>query len=92
MPMSSNDLEVSNGPDKAVLLRAVSNPEKHLHVGFDTAAGPIEAHIDAIEEGGEDGLTFALRGHLTSGNVRGAIFSGTYDSASRTGRLTLRRA
>ena len=90
--MSSNDLEVSNGPDKADLLRAVSNPDKHLHVAFDTPAGPVEAHIDAIEEGGDDGLTFTLRGHLTSGNVRGAVFSGVYDSTGRTGRLTLRRA
>jgi hypothetical protein len=92
MAMSTNDLEVSNGPDKAGLLRAVTNPDQHLHVSFDTAAGLVEAHIDAIEEGGDDGLTFALRGHLTSGNVRGAIFSGLYDSARRTGRLTLRRA
>jgi hypothetical protein len=73
MAMSTNDLEVSNGPDKAGLLRAVTNPDQHLHVSFDTAAGAVEAHIDAIEEGGDDGLTFALRGHLTSGNVRGAI-------------------
>lgn len=92
MTMSSNDLDVSNGPDKSDLLRAVANPEKHLHVSFDTAAGPVEAHIDAIEEGGDDGLTFALRGHLTSGNLRGAVFAGRYDSTSRTGRLVLRRA
>ena len=90
--MASNDLSVSNGPDKADLLRAVANPDAHLHVAFDTADGLVEAHIDAIEEGGNDGLTFSLRGHLTSGNLRGALFSGLYDSASRTGRLVLKRA
>jgi hypothetical protein len=90
--MASNELEVSNGPGKADLLRAVTNPDKHLHVSFDTATDPVEAHIDVIEERGDDGLTFALRGHLTSGNLRGAVFSGVYDTVSRTGRLVLRRA
>jgi hypothetical protein len=90
--MSTNELEVSDGPAKADLLRAVTNPDQHLHVAFATPAGPVEAHIDAIEEGGGDGLIFAVRGHLTSGNLRGAIFSGRYDSGSRTGRLVLRRA
>jgi hypothetical protein len=89
--MSADQIEVSNGPDKADLLRAVANPEKHLHVSFDTPTDAVEAHIDAIEERG-DGLTFALRGHLTSGNLRGAVFSGLYDSGTRTGRLILRRA
>jgi hypothetical protein len=90
--MPSNELDVSNGPDKADLLRAVTNPDQHLHVRFETADGPVEAHIDAIEEGGDDGLTFSLRGHLTSGNLRGAVFSGLYDSTNRTGRLVLKRA
>jgi hypothetical protein len=81
--ISSNELEISGGPDKADLLRAVTNPSRHLHVAF------VEAHID--EEGGDDGLTFALRGHLTSGNLRGAVFFARYDSGSRTGRLVLKR-
>ena len=86
-----DEIQVSNGPDKADLLRAVTNPDRHLHVIFDTADGPVEAHVDAIEEGGEDGLRFAVRGHLTSGILRGAQFAGEYDSASRSGRLKLRR-
>ena len=86
-----DEIQVSNGPDKADLLRAVTNPDRHLHVIFDTADGPVEAHVDAIEEGGEDGLRFAVRGHLTSGTLRGAQFAGEYDSASRSGRLKLRR-
>jgi len=51
----------ATGPTKADLLRALSNPDEHLHVSFDTPAGVVEAHIDAIEGGGNDGLTFALR-------------------------------
>lgn len=73
------------------MLRAVTNPDKHLHVLFDTATDPVEAHIDAIEEMGSDGMTFGIRGHLTSGNSRGAAFGGIYDCGERTGRLVLKR-
>ena len=90
--MSSNELHVSDGPDKADLLRAVTNPEKHLHVMFHTATDPVEAHLDVIEEIASDGVTFGLRGHITSGNLRGALFSGVYDSSSRSGKLVLRTA
>jgi hypothetical protein len=90
--MNTSELHVSNGPDKSDLLRAVTNPDEHLHVPFDTAQGLVEAHIDAIEESGIDGLAFALRGHLTSGNLRGAVFSGIYDTSTRSGRLVLQRA
>lgn len=84
-------LDVSNGPDKAGLLRAVTNPDEHLHVVFGTTAGLVETHIDVIEETGTDGVQFALRGHVASGELRGADFAGLYDSETRTGRLHLRR-
>ena len=90
--MASNEVEIRNGPDKADLLRALANPDKHLHVMFETAADAVEAHIDAMEEVGTDGSIFGLRGHLASGNLRGAVFSGTYDVSSRSGRLMLRQA
>ena len=90
--MSKNEIPVSNGPDKSDLLRAVSNPSKHLHVSFDTPVDPLEVHIDRIEEMGDDGLTFGLSGHIASGNLRGAVFSGVYDVISRSGRLVLRSA
>jgi hypothetical protein len=90
--MSTNELEVRNGPDKADLLRAMANPQQHLQVSFDTEVDPVEAHINAIEEIGGDGLTFGLRGHLTSGNLRGAMFAGTYNSGTRKGRIILKRA
>src|SRR5204863_2924213 len=64
LTMAINELQVSNGPDKADLLRAVTNPAKHLHVTFDTPVDPMEAHLDKIEEIGADGVTFGLRGHI----------------------------
>jgi hypothetical protein len=47
---------------------------------------------NAPEELTTDGSTFELRGHLTSGNLRGAVFAGTCDVSSRSGRLILKRA
>ena len=90
--MAHNEIAIRNGPDKADLLRAVANPDKHLHVMFETPADAVEAHIDAIQELSTDGTTFGLRGHLTSGNLRGAVFAGTYDVSSRSGRLILKQA
>jgi len=90
--MTKYDLEVCNGPDKADLLRAVTNPDKHVHVSFETPGELVEAHIDAIEELRSDGMVFGLRGHLTTGNLRGAAFTGTYDCGSRVGHLMLQGA
>ena len=89
--MPTSKLDVSKGPDKADLLRAVTNPEEHLHVTFSTARGLIEAHLDKIEEL-SDGVTFGLRGQLASGDHAGFAFAGTYDTASRTGQLVVKDA
>jgi hypothetical protein len=86
--MSDNLIVVSDGPAKDDLLRAVSNPDD-LHVTFNMPGEPLEAHIDAIDEEGLDGLRFSLRGRLKSANFRGAHFTGVYDSSTRTGRLRL---
>jgi hypothetical protein len=52
----------------------------------------MEAHLDVIEEIGVDGVTFGLRGHVASGNLRGAVCSSVYNSSSRTGKLVLKQA
>ena len=87
--MTTHELEVCNGPDKAGLLRAVTNSDEHLHVSFETAGDLVEAHIDAIEELRSDGMVFGLHGHLTTGELRGVGFIGTYDCGLRVGRLLL---
>jgi hypothetical protein len=89
--MATRELEVRNGPDKADLLRAVANPDKHLHVSFETSGDLVEAHIDTIEELRSDGMLFGLRGQLATGNLRGAVFTGTYDCGARAGRLLLKQ-
>jgi hypothetical protein len=90
--MPPSQIEVRDGPDKPGLLRAVANPDAHLHVSFDTDAGLIEAHMDGIEELGLGGARFTLRGHIASGNLKGAIFAGTYDCETRSGVVVLKQA
>jgi hypothetical protein len=90
--MATSQIPLTGGPDKADLLRAVSNPGQHLHASFGTPDGLLEAHIDAIEERGSDGVDFTVWGHLASSNLRGAYFTGSYNCETRTGRLALKTA
>jgi hypothetical protein len=90
--VSVNDLEVRNGPDRADLLRALVNPHPKLRAFFETDGESVEAQIDGIEEIGQDGITFGLRGWFVSGSLQGVRFAGTYESARRKGRLILKRS
>jgi hypothetical protein len=88
--MSTSLIPVTDGPDKADLLRAVANP--YRNATFATRDDTIEAHIELIEEQGIDGVGFTVWGHLASSNLRGAFFTGTYNCETRTGRLALKKA
>ena len=88
--MPTTRIAVTSGPNKADLLRAATNPDQQLHATFGTPLGMIEAQIDAIEETGIDGVDFTVWGHLASTNLRGAVFTGTYNCEARTGRLALK--
>ena len=90
--MATSQIPVTGGPDKADLLRAVANPDAHLHATFSTPDGLVEAHIDAIEERGIAGVDFTVWGHLASSHLRGAYFTGSYNCETRTGRLALKTA
>jgi len=50
----------------------------------------IETLIETIEERGEDGVGFTVWGHLHSTTARGAYFTGSYNCATRIGRLALK--
>ena len=60
-------------------------------VTFRTPTEVVEAHVDFVEEIAEDGMTFGLKGHLASGNLRGARFAAIYEVATRSGKLVLRQ-
>jgi hypothetical protein len=88
--MPTTRIPVTSGPSKADLLRAAANSDDQLHALFGTPDGMIEAYIDAIEEVGADGVDFTVWGHLASTDLRGAVFTGTYNCEARTGRLALK--
>jgi hypothetical protein len=90
--MTHSVLEVTNGPAKDDLLRAVANADDQLTTVFDTPAGALETSIDRLEEQGDDGVAFKLWGQLISLELRGAHFTASYNCASRTGRRALKRA
>jgi hypothetical protein len=90
--MSTSTIAVTNGPDKSALLRVVTNPDERLHAIFDTPQGVIEAHIETIEERGDDGVGFTVWGRLMSSDLRGAFFTGSYNCETRSGRLALKRS
>jgi hypothetical protein len=89
--MTHSVLEVTNGPAKDDLLRAVSNTDDQLTTIFDTSAGALEATINELEEQGDEGVAFTLWGQLASSDLRGAYFTASYNCASRTGRLALKQ-
>ena len=76
--MATTQIALTSGPSKGDLLRA-ARADQNLHAVFGTAQGMLEAHIDAIEEIGVDGVDFTLWGHLASANLRGAVFTGIYN-------------
>jgi hypothetical protein len=90
--MPTTRIPLTSGPSKSDLLRAVANPDDQIHALFGTPDGMIEAHIDAIEEIGVDGVDFTVWGHLASTDLRGAVFTGVYNCEARTGRLALKTA
>jgi hypothetical protein len=90
--MTHSVLEVTNGPAKDDLLRAVANTDDRLTAIFDTPAGALEMTINRLEEQGDNGVDFTLWGQLASSDLRGAYFTAYYNCASRTGRLALKQA
>jgi hypothetical protein len=69
--MTHSVIDVTNGPGKDDLLRAVTNAEALLTTIFDTSAGAVEAQINRIEERGDEGVDFTLWGQLASSSLSG---------------------
>ena len=88
--MTHSIVDVTNGPGKDDLLRAVTSDDGLITTFFDTAAGALEAQIVRIEERGDDGVDFTLWGQLASSFLSGAYFTASYNCETRTGRLALK--
>lgn len=57
----SRIVDLTGGPAKDDLLRAVMNPQDAVTT-FETPQGAIEASIERLEENGADGVAFLLWG------------------------------
>jgi hypothetical protein len=90
--MTHSIVDVTNGPGKDDLLRAVTNDDGLITTIFDTPASALEAQIVRIEERGDGGVDFTLWGQLASSSLSGAYFTAAYNCESRTGRLALKNA
>jgi hypothetical protein len=90
--MTHSIVDVTNGPGKDDLLRAVTDDDGLITTIFDTPAGALEAQIVRIEERGDGGVDFTLWGQLASSSLSGAYFTAAYNCESRTGRLALKNA
>jgi hypothetical protein len=88
--MTHSIVDVTDGPGKDDLLRAVTNDDGLITTIFDTPAGALEAQIVRIEERGDGGVDFTLWGQLASSSLSGAYFTAAYNCESRTGRLALK--
>lgn len=86
--MSEHELTVLDGPDKPALQWALLYPERGKGVIFKVEDEAFEASIARMDEIG-NGLSFDLKGEVTSGRYRGVPFSGVYSVESRSGLLKL---
>jgi hypothetical protein len=87
--MTQSLIDITDGPSKDALLRAVANDDGLLTTIFDTPAGSLEAQIVKMEERGMDGVDYVLTGQLAETSLEGAYFTAAYNCETRTGTLTL---
>jgi len=85
--MATREIPLTSGPSRKDLLRAAS--DENIHAVFGTPIGLIEVQISGVEEIG-NGPDFALRGRLQSSSLRGAVVTGSYNSAAQIGRLAFK--
>ncbi len=83
--MASRELKIVDGPDKPALQWSLTKPDECV-VHFRVEGDVFDAQIIRMDEG-EDGFTFGLRGHLTSGDLKGSPFEAVYSIGSRSGRM-----
>jgi hypothetical protein len=87
--MATSQLALTGGPSRSELLEAASQASPAI---FDTPDGAIEILITGVEEIGSRGEEFTIWGQLESTQARGAVLTGNYNCAERTGRLALKKA
>lgn len=84
--MTRQVVKISDGPDKPALQKSLAYENKLVE--FMLNGAPFTARIEHMEEQAE-GLTFEIKGHITSGELRGRSFQGIYSAGARSGSIAL---
>lgn len=84
--MTRQVLKINGGPDKPALQKSLAYENRSVE--FILNGNPFGAEIEHIEEQAE-GLTFAIKGRITTGELKGQSFQGMYSAGTRSGSLAL---
>ena len=84
--MKTQSFEITDGPDKPALQRAVVYPGQGYTVVFKTNEHPLEVELTEMTERG-DGFQFAIKGQLVSDGGPARTFEGFYSVETRSGRI-----
>lgn len=84
--MTRKTMKIEDGPDKPALQKSLAYDGEP--VAFVLNGNPFNAQIEHLEEQAE-GLSFEIKGHITTGELRGTSFQGLYSVGSRSGSLAL---
>ena len=85
--MASRTFNITDGPDKPTLQRALMLPEEvtaHFHVESEG----LDVSIAKMEEQ-SDGFSFKLEGCVASGSTKDARFRAIYSIEGRTGSMAI---
>jgi hypothetical protein len=85
--MTAEKLRIVDGPDKPGLQWSLTKPGE-CDVHFRVEEDAFDAQIVRMDERA-DGFTFELRGHLTSGGLKGLAFEAIYSVGSRSGWMVV---
>lgn len=84
--MPTQHFEITDGPDKPALQRAVVYPGQGYTVVFKTNEHPLEVELTEMTERG-GGLEFAIKGRLVADGGQARTLEGFYSIETRSGRI-----
>jgi len=85
--MNSRTFNITDGPNKPTLQRALMLPEE-VTAHFQADGEGLDVTISKMEEQ-PDGFSFKLEGRVASGDMKGAQFRAVYSIEGRTGSLAV---
>jgi hypothetical protein len=87
--MTTTELLISDGPDKAELLRSLASHRREISTRFCTSDGAFDVIVDQMDPSSANRKRLILEGHFCSGIYSGLCFAGTYDLDTKRGLLMM---